>query len=170
MKDFSGQFGLEINRDHFNYSGKPVTDDQWHHVAASYDGNEQRLYLDGQPCGPVVRWHGDIPATACDLIVGNHQRPSPGSDGFDGLIDELRIYNRALSADGDRRAGGTREFQHRQRRKDTAAWATAVDRLLAGSAKDSGVAVARNGSRACSPGTATMLGAGPATPPPWIAP
>jgi hypothetical protein len=61
----------------------------FHHVACTYDGSTMRLYMDGGLVG--------------DLFVG---LPSASSDGvwinsggecLDGLIDEVSIYNRALS-------------------------------------------------------------------------
>ncbi|MCX7010023.1 MAG: protein kinase [Kiritimatiellaeota bacterium] len=97
--DWSGHVGLEVGRDHVAFSDLPVADDLWHHISATYDGNEQRLYVDGQPRGPGARWQGDIPATDCDLVIGNKQPSNPDTaSAFNGLIGGLRIYNRALSA------------------------------------------------------------------------
>ena len=73
-----------------------LPEDTWVHVAALYDGSAMLLYLDGiqvgstgktgslstNPAVPV--WIGANPLTATD-------RP------WDGAIDEVRIYDRALS-------------------------------------------------------------------------
>jgi hypothetical protein len=83
-----------------------VDDGRWHHLAATYDGNTQRLYLDGQLSSTDLRWTGVIPANKYDLTLGANRSnpetsPSPGEAGaaFDGLMDEVMMFNRALSAE-----------------------------------------------------------------------
>jgi hypothetical protein len=67
-------------------------DDSWHHVAITYDGSSGKLYLDGvkHVDAPVS---GEITQTDEPLHIGdgNNQRH------FNGIIDEVRIYNRGLS-------------------------------------------------------------------------
>ncbi len=79
------------------FSTNSVTDDSIHHVAATYDGTMMRVYLDGVLDGqlafnePIVYQPGD------PLWIGRREFASiPGY--FIGLIDELSIYNRALTA------------------------------------------------------------------------
>ena len=83
-------------------TGRVLNDNKWHHVAATYDGKETRLYLDGYGPNPLAgRTSGSLTKSSWDLCIGN----SVADDGtgefiaFDGLIDEVRIYNRALSPD-----------------------------------------------------------------------
>jgi uncharacterized delta-60 repeat protein len=60
----------------------------WNHFALTYDGAVQKLYLNGN----LVNSQGlseEIKAGYENIVVG-HQ--------FSGLIDEIKIYNRALSA------------------------------------------------------------------------
>ena len=96
--DWSGHVGLEIQRDHVTFSDLRVADALWHHVAATYDGREQRLYVDGQQRSPSVHWEGEIPATDYDLIIGNRQPSNQDAAfAFEGLISDLRIYDRALT-------------------------------------------------------------------------
>lgn len=83
-------------------SDNVVTDGAWHHAAATFDGENLRLYVDGQPQKQVIPRRAEIAANADDLIIGmNDSNPSPQERGqsFDGLIDEVMIFNRALSAD-----------------------------------------------------------------------
>lgn len=64
----------------------------WYHVAATYNGASTRLYVNGVEDGlrPGV-WSS---ANAPPLSIG--QRGS-NEDFFNGLIDEVEIFNRALS-------------------------------------------------------------------------
>jgi hypothetical protein len=70
----------------------------WHHVAAVVSGSNGWVYLDGivNGTGNV----GSIPVNTLDLYIG-HAHPNGGSgqwEWFNGKIDDVRIYNRALSA------------------------------------------------------------------------
>jgi hypothetical protein len=83
-------------------SNASVDSNRWQHVAATWDGSQDgsniHLYVDGAPVdGSAVDGSG----TAYDdsgtpLTVGN--RAGDLSRGFDGGIDEVQVYNRALSA------------------------------------------------------------------------
>lgn len=75
----------------------PLNDSQWHHVAVVIDNTAKTgtLYVDG-----VQRGNGSFPGNfmpfAGNLKVG--QFANVGAYPFLGNIDDLRIYNRALSA------------------------------------------------------------------------
>lgn len=58
----------------------------WTHVAATYDGGWFRIYLDGLEVASRTA-HGSMVATAQPIEIGR---------GFQGAIDEVRIYDRAL--------------------------------------------------------------------------
>ncbi len=66
----------------------------WYFVAATWDGSETRLYVNGILDGSdPVDWVG---APNTDAVkIGQRGR---NDDLFGGLIDEVEIYNRALSA------------------------------------------------------------------------
>jgi hypothetical protein len=77
------------------YSGPTsISLDTWHFVAGTYDGTNEEIYLDG-----VLRnsheYSGPMSTSPNDLEIGRD--PSNPSRFFDGLIDEVRIYNRALT-------------------------------------------------------------------------
>ena len=68
----------------------------WQHAAMTYDGTALRLYLDGvevgsTPLSGAVDMDPSIP-----VAVGN-QPPGAGARAFDGLMDDIRILQRALS-------------------------------------------------------------------------
>jgi hypothetical protein len=65
----------------------------WHHVAARQEGTSASLYLDGVLCGTAVV--PEIGNESGSITIGRF-------DGvqyyyFNGRIDDVRIYNRALS-------------------------------------------------------------------------
>ncbi len=74
----------------------PVDDGQWHHIAASYDGTTFYVYTDGELDASEPST-GQITLSAYPLYIGNN---SQNTDRFwNGLIDDLMIFNRALSQD-----------------------------------------------------------------------
>ncbi|MBN2228331.1 MAG: ThuA domain-containing protein [Candidatus Thorarchaeota archaeon] len=77
--------------------GTPLpTTGEWHHVAGTYDGSTISLYVDG-----VERVSnsasGSLQTSSTSLYIGNKPLSSYPGDRFKGIIDEVRIYNRALS-------------------------------------------------------------------------
>jgi len=70
----------------------------WHHVVGTYDGSTMTIYVDGKLEG-FKGWSGDIVIRSDPLYIG--RRVIGGKDGFyfNGAIDEIRIYNRALTED-----------------------------------------------------------------------
>ena len=68
---------------------------QWVHAAATYNGATMRLYLNGVQVGSRgVSGAIDGSATA-PVRIG--ESPN-GAGAFDGVIDQVRVYNRVLSA------------------------------------------------------------------------
>lgn len=73
---------------------------EWHHIAGTYDGTKLQLYVDGQPSGNPAPMTGLISPMRPDgfLTIGSEDgRGEPGRY-FKGQIDEVDIFNRALSA------------------------------------------------------------------------
>ncbi len=68
---------------------------QWHRVAGVFTGRELRLYLDGKPVG-TTPFTGKVASAADPVEIGGNAR-EPGRE-FSGLVREVRIYRRALSA------------------------------------------------------------------------
>ena len=79
--------------------GTAIWDDEWHHVAGTYDGSAVRLYVDGRQIGSGTAFTGKI---AYDLP---YSQASIGAFRgacnltFKGDVDELRIWSAALSVD-----------------------------------------------------------------------
>jgi hypothetical protein len=66
----------------------------WTHLAATYDGASVRLYVDGS-LAATLAVSGSMSATSGSLRIGGN---GIWPEWFDGLIDEVRIYDRALTA------------------------------------------------------------------------
>jgi len=68
---------------------------QWYHVVGTYDGNNTRFYLNGVEDATPASGSGNMTNNSANLEIGRRD------DGyyFPGKIDDVRIYNRALSGD-----------------------------------------------------------------------
>ncbi|MDF1555615.1 MAG: lectin-like protein, partial [Deferrisomatales bacterium] len=76
-------------------STQPMNDGHWHHLVAVYDG-ALRLYADGVLQGtPVSSTYAKSHAS---IRVGMQRRSVTDKLYLDGAIDEIRIYNRAVTA------------------------------------------------------------------------
>jgi hypothetical protein len=65
----------------------------WTHLAVTYDGAQLRLFVNGTPVGSQPMTGSMVTSTGALRIGGN----SVWGEYFQGEIDEVRIYNRALT-------------------------------------------------------------------------
>jgi hypothetical protein len=75
-------------------STAPIGLNVWTHLAMTFDGTTVRLFIGGSQVASVAA-SGSIVTTTGVLRIGGN---GPPGGYFQGLIDDLRIYNRALSA------------------------------------------------------------------------
>ena len=75
------------------WSSVDIDDDQWHHVVLVADYPNAKLYVDSESKGNQTM-NGNMISGAADLWIGNRH---PDNYRFNGIIDEVRIYNQALS-------------------------------------------------------------------------
>jgi hypothetical protein len=68
--------------------------DEWHHVAGTFDGATISLYVDGV-LDINVPTTEPIGANEASVLIG--ENPESAGRYWDGLIDEVILYNRALS-------------------------------------------------------------------------
>jgi hypothetical protein len=69
----------------------------WHHAALTYDGATLRLYLDGTEVGSTAL-SGAVDTDATIPVAVGAQPPGAGPRFFDGLIDDVHILQRPMSA------------------------------------------------------------------------
>jgi len=74
-----------------------IADGAFHHVAGSYDGSTVKLYVDGV-LEDFALLSGTIKNTVNQVVIGNYNGYASWP-AFDGVIDEVEIFDRALSAE-----------------------------------------------------------------------
>ena len=75
--------------------GNELATGTWTHVAMVHDGAKDIIYMDGaQVAEKDVA--GDLNVTAYDFGIGFN--PIDVANYFDGMLDEVRVYNKALTA------------------------------------------------------------------------
>ena len=85
-------FGAAFDNDLRSPSGLSTT--AWSHLAVTYDGATMTLFVNGAQVATVPA-AGSIVTTTGQLKIGGN---SIWGEWFNGLIDEVRVYNRALTA------------------------------------------------------------------------
>ncbi len=72
-----------------------LSDGQWTHVAATYDGANMRLFKDGTQVGVLAKTGTIDSAPAVPFWIGGNPDDATGRP-WDGKIDDVRLYDRAL--------------------------------------------------------------------------
>jgi hypothetical protein len=73
---------------------------EWHHYAMTVDSNDFIFYIDGAEVekAPNIQT-GDYVTSIDHVSIGRHQYEWADAGFFNGAIDDVRIYDRALSAE-----------------------------------------------------------------------
>lgn len=67
----------------------------WYHITCTYDGTDIRMYVNGVEASSVAA--AAPVSTPASILIGAHLSWAPDAF-FAGVIDDVRLYNRALSA------------------------------------------------------------------------
>ncbi|MGH7927769.1 MAG: LamG domain-containing protein, partial [Candidatus Binatia bacterium] len=91
----NASFGLNTEASAVS-SSSAVPLNGWHHVAGTYDrtAGVQKLFIDGTEVASEA-YSGAISVNALPLYIGRYHSDSRT---FNGKLDEVRVYNRALTA------------------------------------------------------------------------
>lgn len=79
---------------HTAHSSKPLPVGRWVHLAGTFDGGTIRIYMDGEECGSLAR-PGPMGGNNFPIFLGSYTADHAAH--FTGLLDEVQLYNRALS-------------------------------------------------------------------------
>ena len=76
------------------FSETVITDGQWHRIGLVWDGSLRKLYVDGVVVANDIQ--PGLEGSQMGLYIGTGKAMEPRTY-FSGLIDDVRIYNRAVS-------------------------------------------------------------------------
>lgn len=85
------------NSYYYAYADQLVETNRWYHLAMTYDGKVLKLYVDGILQSSPTNIVGTIKSSSVKMAIGCN----PGTinaEFFNGWIDEVRIWSRALDA------------------------------------------------------------------------
>lgn len=89
--------GGDVAFEPWYFDGKtPLELNKWHHVFATWNGNTIILYLNGEEDSRRASYSGRMPTDKQPIIIGTSDDKALW---FKGKIDDVVIYNKALSAD-----------------------------------------------------------------------
>ena len=93
----NGKITIHVASNNFRSDGSVITAGIWQHVAVTGDGSDYQFYVDGLPVSGsfVGGSYNSPPSVNTNMRIGtwNH---STGRE-FNGSIDEVRIYDKALN-------------------------------------------------------------------------
>lgn len=88
---YAGKTGQRISGD------QTVSDGNWHHVTFQVEGEDMRLFVDGDLAAEGESGRNNFDDWRWG--IGGAKLDDPGTaDHFEGLIDEVMIHNHAISA------------------------------------------------------------------------
>lgn len=96
MDVYDGNFGIYQGDGPGVVSGSALNPDQWYHVAFVKDGANGTGYLDGASDFTTAAMV-DIDTAGAFCRIGARDFGTGPGNVFDGLVDDVRIYNTALS-------------------------------------------------------------------------
>jgi len=75
-----------------------ITTDSWHHIVATWGAGGMHLFVNGLEVDSNI-FVGDGYTSSYALVLGEWKEQINGTYGFNGKVDDFKIYNRGLTAD-----------------------------------------------------------------------
>ena len=98
MSMLNGRIRLELQSETQTIiDSNVISNDHWHHIAATYDENIGTIYIDGNVTSLSAHANG-MGNQKADFGIGFGLYPTYGTAGFfagsfDGVVDEVRVWN-----------------------------------------------------------------------------
>jgi hypothetical protein len=87
-------FTGECGNDNWSLTGTPISDDTWYHIVAVRDGDDLKLYINGSlQISDTTNLCTNLNNSPVYIGVSTYTDAA----GYNGAVDDVRIYNRALS-------------------------------------------------------------------------
>ena len=94
-----GASGANPSQNHPVFGVTPIANNVWHHAAATYDGSKWQLFLDGVLEAQLTVGQPTAAAGNQYASIGSALDSTGAAQGFfNGVIDEVRIWDHALPA------------------------------------------------------------------------
>ena len=98
MDNGNTELDMGIGDSHTTVTGIMLLQTQtWYHIAATWDAGTCVAYVDGEELARGT--YDSFTTLNTEADIGNDGSPDNRAEGFAGLIDDFRLYNRALTAD-----------------------------------------------------------------------
>lgn len=91
---YNGSFWHDARSDNYNTTDD-LNDGSWHHVAFTYDGTYKKMYIDGS-LASTYNYTSTINNNSYKVSFGKDLEWGGGQ--FNGILDDVRIYSRALNS------------------------------------------------------------------------
>ncbi len=92
---FRGAASIRVGGIWYPSSFGTLNANTWYHLTATYDGETLKAYKNGQLITSNTNPSGNSDSSTYSMKIGRH---AVNDDYFNGAIDEVRIYNYALSS------------------------------------------------------------------------
>lgn len=93
----SGLLGTQITYSVDTAMGGSVPAGVWSFIAATWDGSNMRVYVNGVLVGTTARTAAMLASTTAMGIGADYRGGTTAAEFFDGCMEDVRVYTRALS-------------------------------------------------------------------------